>query len=150
MIFRNTITFRLEKADCETPSGVSLTVPDEAYTVQELMERFVNGQRIPDALFRNGVFDSGCDFDSDDLEKVRDSDFVERDDVIARERAHQAKLEAKQKRWDDLLKKELSDKKLSVVSVSSKGKKEKGAAGPGRVPDAKRPLRSKGADEGSE
>lgn len=149
MRFRNTITFRLEKADCETPVGVSLTVPDEAYTVQQLMERFVNGQRIPDTLFRDGVFDTGSSFDSDDLEKVRDSDFADRDEVIARERARQAKINADQKRLLVSSKKKVKTSNKSVSNSISK-KNEKGAAGPGRVPDAKRPLRTKGADEGSE
>lgn len=151
-ILRRTHGFVLLAADMEEGGGVSVTVPDEAYTVRELMERFVSGQRIPDALFRDGVFDSGCGFDSDDLEKTRDMDFADRDAVIERLKFDSAKRERKfkadQKRLLDSSK-DVIDKDLSVVSrKSSKKVKRKGAAGPPRSEDAKRP--SKGADEGSE
>lgn len=150
---RSTINFTLGVDDIEVPVGDSMTVPDETMSIKQLLERFMNGQRVPDNLFRDGGFDSGSSFDSDDLEKVRDSDLVERGEVAEGRRVD---LDRKQKRYDReqnrnvfVSSKKKIDKDLSVVSRKvSKKVKRKGAAGPARVRDAKRP--SKGADEGSE
>lgn len=148
---RTSFNFILGMEDCETPVGESMTVPDETMSIQELLERFMNGQRVPDNLFREGGFDSGSSFDSDDLEKVRDLDLVERGEVAAGRRVE---LKRKQKVFDReqnhvvVSSKKKVDKDLSVVSRISKKVKRKGAAGPARDQGAKRP--SKGDDEGSE
>lgn len=145
--------FKLLDSFKETPVGVTLTVPDETMSVRELLERFISGQRIPDNLFRNGVYDESADFDTDDVEKLRGADFAEQDEVIARLKAgdvvRKKVIDDDQKRRKDISRQEMKDKKvLSSLILEKKKNKRKGAAGPARVRDAKRP--SKGADEGSE
>lgn len=68
--------------DYEVPIGISVTVPDEAYTVRELMARHAAGM-LPDVMHQDGGDELG-DFDSEDLEKLRDSDLYERQEAYER------------------------------------------------------------------
>lgn len=66
----------------EHPTGESLTVPDETYTIREIVERFVRGNDIDDSLVRDESNDSGADFDSEDLEKVPHMDLFDREELL--------------------------------------------------------------------
>lgn len=145
--------FKLLASHCETPVGVSLTVPDECMSVQELLDRFINGQRIPDNLFRNGVFDDESGFDSDDVEKLRHADLAERDEVVERLKgeiiAKQKLVDADQKRLKDISRQEMKDKKVLSGIILEKKNKRKGSR-QGRADPGTQRRPSKGADEGSE
>lgn len=57
----------------------------ESYTIQELFKKFAQG--IHPNIERTGYYADNADFDSLDLEKVRDSDFFEKD-VLAQKTAN--------------------------------------------------------------
>lgn len=77
MTLHNHWNFELLDHHCEPGGGVSETVPNDAYSLRDLVDRHVRGMRIDDQL-RRGSFDEG-DFDSDDVEKLRDADLYERE-----------------------------------------------------------------------
>lgn len=66
----------------ETNTGVSETVPNEAMTIRQIFDRFRKGMPLG-AQERQGSFTSDGsdhDFDAPDLDKLKESDFVERDE----------------------------------------------------------------------
>lgn len=69
-------------AGMEHPVGESLTVPDETYTIREIVERFVRGNEIDESFLRSESEDSGADFDSEDLEKVSGMDLFDREELL--------------------------------------------------------------------
>lgn len=56
----------------------SMTVPDESYTPRELLEKF--SRNIDPGVTRRPTYDDGVNLDSPDLEKLRDSDLVDREE----------------------------------------------------------------------
>lgn len=74
--------FRLEKHHCETPTGVSLTVPDESYSIREILEKFTTGIDLRQQLARQPQYDSGASLDSEDLEKVQHLDLYEQQEQL--------------------------------------------------------------------
>lgn len=85
---RDKYEFQLLDTDCEHDKDpVSVTVPDETMSIREIMTRFVRGMPLGGNVMRDGKYEEHSDFDSPDLEKVRDMDFVERDELLAKERA---------------------------------------------------------------
>lgn len=73
---RNPLNFKLTKEDCETPKGESITVPDESMSIQSILQKFTTG--LDQGIYREGQFHGG-DFDSPDLEKLRDADLFEKE-----------------------------------------------------------------------
>lgn len=90
--------FRLLPEHKEKTTGPSLTVPDETLSIKEIVEKHVRGQRIADQLMRTPIYDSGADFDSDDLEKVKQMDLVEQDEIYERNAEKIAEIKEKQKK----------------------------------------------------
>lgn len=91
---RSSINFKLKKSDMETPSGKSLTVPDDSFTVQELLERNTRGLPLTG---REGVFIDDSDIEDDDLEKFNRQDITDRfetaqraGEIVRKEHEHQA------------------------------------------------------------
>lgn len=74
------LDFVLGPEHMEHPKGKSMTLPDEAYTIRELLEKFSRNQRM-DELERAGTYDSAPSFDSEDLSKVRDMDPFDREEL---------------------------------------------------------------------
>lgn len=72
----------------------SMTIPDETYSIQELLTRHVRGMRI-DEHMRQGQFDESADFDSLDLEKLRDDDLHEKELVLEELKRQTAQLKNK-------------------------------------------------------
>lgn len=102
--------FVLQRKHVEHPSGASVTVPGEAMSLQELLDRAIEGSGM---VRKESVFDPAASFDSVDLEKVNGLDLHERqifidqlrEDVKARIDAVEAerkRKEASQKEKDDL------------------------------------------------
>lgn len=96
--------FVLQESHIEHPTGASMTVPDESMSIRDILRKHVSGVRIADTMQREGVYYDG-DFDSPDVEKLRDEDLTVRDDfgrsvrdlaVKATESAVKAKKDAEQ------------------------------------------------------
>lgn len=98
--------FRLLPEHKEKTTGPSLTVPDETLSIKEIVEKHVRGQRIADQLMRTPIYDSGADFDSDDLEKVKQMDLVDQDEIYERNAIKIAEIKEKQKKLFSKEKKE--------------------------------------------
>lgn len=78
---RNTIDFVLEPRDREEHGGKSLTVQDEARTVEELYERVANGISMAGHV-KEPVYGSvDASLDSLDLEKVGQLDLFDRQEL---------------------------------------------------------------------
>lgn len=65
------ITNRVSSAEHQVEPSV--TIPDEAYSIQELFERYANGC-MPDIL-RNPVFQGDDNLNFDDYDAMEDGDF---------------------------------------------------------------------------
>lgn len=64
---------------------VSVTVPGEGFTIKEILDRFTRGgAQAIGQIGKVSSFDSGASFDSPDLEKLRDSDLVDKQDFSDR------------------------------------------------------------------
>lgn len=60
----------------ETVQGESLTVPNEAFSIKEIMERSMKGLNDP-SLIRQEHYQDDSDFDDVDLEKISRLDLAE-------------------------------------------------------------------------
>jgi len=79
MRIRNSSNFILTTADVEAGGGVSMTVPDEAMSIRDILDRFSRG--MDPSVSREGVYSpDSVDDDFPDLEKLRDSDLVDREE----------------------------------------------------------------------
>lgn len=122
----------------ERTVGASLTVPDETMTIRQIVEKNIRGQRIPETLYRDPVYQADADHDSYDLEKVPKLDLAEKDEIRheVKERIHQfekdLEREKKQREESEALKK--SQKKLDDPSSKSKNTPPKKQGG-GKAPD---------------
>lgn len=106
--------WKLKPEYCETPVGESLTVPDETLTIREIVEKHVRGQRIADTLMRTPVYNESADFDDEDIEKLRDSDLYEREEI---KQMHKQKIEDfKEKQKNFFSEKQKKEKKGTRAS----------------------------------
>lgn len=76
------LDFVLKSRHMESNSGELVTVPDESYTMQELVRRFTKGLDM--GVTRSVAYSSedGSDvpFDAPDLHRLRDMDLVDREE----------------------------------------------------------------------
>lgn len=70
--------FVLLPSHMEHPVGVSCTVPDESYSIKDLLEKFSRG--MDPGVSKQGIYDSGANFDSPDLEKLKSEDLFDREE----------------------------------------------------------------------
>ena len=70
--FRNPYNFKLEAKDLENKEGKSLTVPDQSFTVQEILLKFTSGIPLNIGL---EVEYEGDDPSFDDIDETRQPDF---------------------------------------------------------------------------
>lgn len=75
-------SFVLQERHKEKFSLPSKTVPNETLSIRQIMEKHVKGMRIADTLARQPAYDSGADFDSHDLEKLKHLDLHERSLIV--------------------------------------------------------------------
>jgi len=101
--FRTTYNYVTTVDDIETPIGVSKTLPDESLTIEQIMARHTSGLIPPIEKETSNYLDEP-DFDSPDLEKLRDADLFEREmmsrDLARRNNSHTQKFSAKQQQYD--------------------------------------------------
>lgn len=94
MKFKTQLTYAVTPASYERIDGPSLTVEGESYTITELMRKHILGQ-APNVA-REAIYIDQDD-DGYDIEKLRDSDLVERDEVKASNTLKIKELEEKVK-----------------------------------------------------
>lgn len=111
----------------EFNDGKSLTIPNEAYSIKEVLEKFTSGINLP--IQRNGQFDENPDFDTADITRDPAADIY---DITTALQVNQAKIseaEAKkakaikgkaEKKAEDerkeLIKKELTTQEEAIES----------------------------------
>lgn len=123
--FRSSHDYVVNQSSYEEGGGKLVTVPNEALSIQDILLKFSRG--MDPAVQKTGVFvESG--FDSPDMEKIRDSDLVDRseyatalsrtnaatekalketiDKQTAARDAAKVAADKKQKRLDDIIAKE--------------------------------------------
>lgn len=76
------------KPNFEYNSQVSLTVPDLAYTVEQILDKFTRGVHLP--LMANDAFYSDTD-DIDDTDNLYIDDLTDIDEFVRNEEARDAK-----------------------------------------------------------
>lgn len=76
-------TFVLLDSHCESFVGhVSKTVPDETYTLREIVQRFRRGQPTDPGMMREGTYDPDPSHDNPDLEKVHGMDLYDKAEFV--------------------------------------------------------------------
>lgn len=100
-------TFKFDPArHAEQPKGKSLTQPDLAFTVRELLDRFTRGSMPP--VVKQEIWEENANFDSAD--PTRRGDFDLSDAVVEAEKLK----ELKNKRQEDFDKKLQAKKDLAL------------------------------------
>lgn len=114
---------------------VSVTLPDESYSIQELLDKFSTG--LDPGVFRQPSFDDGADFSSPDLEKLRDSDLVDKEEYSRELRGTIASQErvivtknAAEKAASDVLAMEAEELKAELKVRRAERKQAAGGTGP--------------------
>ena len=51
----------------ETPKGKSMTLPNESYTIKEILQKFTSGINLP--ITRNGEFDDNPDLNDSVIDR---------------------------------------------------------------------------------
>ncbi|AXH73437.1 MAG: hypothetical protein [Microviridae sp.] len=79
---RSRYGFELQKKDMETPKGVSVTVPDDSYSVRELLDRHQKGLAF--GIQRLGQFDDidDEDFDALDMNDLQNQEMYEKSEIM--------------------------------------------------------------------
>lgn len=96
--FRPTYGWSLTKNDKEKPTGPSLTIVDETYTIKELVIRAQQGFYPVQA--KQAIWAPEEDIDAIDLEKLTKMDLAEKEVILeqTRERVHKLQEEVKTKK----------------------------------------------------
>lgn len=128
---RTGITFVFSRSCYERPTGKSVTVPGESYSLRDLLARHIRGERTPDTLYRVPAFDSSADFDTDDIEKMQHMDLFDREEysrnLAAQMVETEKKVDADRKQASLLQKQEEDD--LSILRKRLREEREAAAAG---------------------
>lgn len=77
--------------------GKSMTVPNEAYTIKEVLEKFTSGINLP--IQRNGQYDQDPDFDSVDITRSPDADIYDVTTALQDNQARIFEAEAKKAKF---------------------------------------------------
>lgn len=108
---RNKANFKLSKQDLEFNDEPSLTVPDEAHSVKQILEKFVSG--IPLSISQDGKYESEVNFDSVDVTRNPAFDLTdaeaEANDIEKRYQEAKALRDAERKLLEERLKKQRED-----------------------------------------
>jgi len=122
---QNKLKYKLKKEFMSVPRGLTVTVPDEAMTVREIMERHVRGLMIPNAGVRDN-YDSGASFDSQDLEQIKRMDQIDLDEY---RKALAAEIAERKKQISEVelavKKREAENKKAAEAKEARQGDSER-------------------------
>lgn len=112
----------------EVNNSPSETVPSEAMTIRQIFDRFRKGLPLG-AQERRGGFALGddADFDSPDLDKLRESDFVERDEFQERlmDQIAVKQSELKKRRQEETQRRQSEEKELQELREELRIRKTK-------------------------
>lgn len=91
--FTSTINWKLKDRHKEHPSGLSETVPDDSYTIADLVKKFASGVDPAISKIANyGGDDDEVDFDDIDMQKAAQADYTDVDEIKAAAAARQLNL----------------------------------------------------------
>lgn len=121
----------------------SVTEPDQAWTIAELLERHRQGILTDTQVMRDGEILDDSTLDDPDLEKLRDSDIVDREEYLSEVHAAVDKVKAAKKEAAD--KKAAEEKKEFEEFKKSKTQKPFLKTDEGGGADPAASLRAKGA-----
>lgn len=95
---RSTLEWKPKASDMETPVGVSVTVPDDSYTVSELLKKHSQGLALN--IQKLGQFDDLGDdeYDSEDMNQFQNLDLAERKEKADKARRHIDNVKEAQKK----------------------------------------------------
>lgn len=110
-------TYQLKAEQCETPKGISLTVPDEAMSMREIITRFARTRQVDVNLQRVPSYDGEAGFDTPDLEKLKNDDIFDRKQFAEELAAHNQEQR-------DLIRKKIEEKQKQQTKPFSKIEKE--------------------------
>lgn len=156
--------YRLCVAHMSVPFGVSETIPDDTIGIKELLAKHVRGMEVAANEMRTPVYDSGADFDSQDLEAINRMDLAERHEFSEALRADVVKRQAelaevnKKIEAEKQAAKKAAMKKMSDESEESDDENAKPGKSPAGTKPAKRPSATRsgvgssavGASEGND
>jgi len=78
-MFRTQTNYHLTSHSLETPEGISETIPDQSYTIREIMERFVIN--IPEFLLKNPQYNE-LDEENPEFNELDGLDIIEQHQYI--------------------------------------------------------------------
>lgn len=90
---RSTLNYVPRSQDRETPKGKSLTVPDDSYTIRQIIERSQNGLPVNVGHEAGYPFEENNDFDSHDIESIQRMDLSEQYEKLEEIRIQRSTLE---------------------------------------------------------
>lgn len=125
--FRSTIDFKLNREkDKEKGGGISMTVPNDAWTIQDLMARHQAGMIIAG---KEGQFDleDDEDYDAMDMNKFQNLEITEKTEISkvhseTLKKAHGIEEGKKKKEKEERDKKAQEDAKKAIIEEHEKGK----------------------------
>lgn len=88
-LLRHSMNFSLQPEDCETPTGVSMTVPDHTMDMREIYERYVTGRPI-EVTSGNDVYymdDQGNPVEMPNMKALDLTEIAERLEAVRENRA---------------------------------------------------------------
>lgn len=96
------MNYELKSEFMEHPKGKSMAVPDDSYTIRELIERFQNGIPLSQHMgnFDENVEGEEADHDDQDLEKFNKMDIAEQSEILRE--ARELMLTEREKKERDL------------------------------------------------
>lgn len=128
--FRSTINFKLRKEDMETTTKEVVTVPDDSYTVKELLERHQAGipisLKVPEYDLQDEDSEDHEAIDMEQFQKLEPTEQQEIADIHAetlkkhREKLNKEEAERKKKESE----KAENDRKKAIIEEHEKSKKE--------------------------
>lgn len=132
---RNSGNFAMRESDFEKVNPVSVTVPDESMTIKQIVDRFTKGQTMPIGDVKDPSYVPDVDFDSEDLEKVKDMDLHDLQEYRERlaDQAYEIEEELKKRKEAQEAKSKAEAEELEEIRAELKArKKSSGAKGGGK------------------
>lgn len=127
----------------ETNNLPSETLPSEAMTIRQIFDRFRKGLPLGAPERSGGYLVQGedADFDSPDVDKLRESDFVERDEFQERlmNEIAQKQKQLKQRRQEETQRRQQEEKEINDLREELRARRtsKKDADSPGGAPSEK-------------
>lgn len=118
---RSRFAFKLESKDMERTTGASMTVPDDSYTIMELLHRYETGQPIPVA--RTGSYD---DMEEEDYDHIDSGKYLRGDvtDQFLAQQENAEKFSQKEKSYREQkaaeLRKKEEEEKAKKAQIQAK------------------------------